>query len=263
MIADSDYSCGSKHFGLGTSEKQGALETSAQALQARDRATKLVSRRPGTAAAGLLDHWEPLAAHLHYSQTRLDNNPMGNAFRPSGIGKKNWLFVGDPDAGQRSGHPLPNRRLLSAPSQGPLRLYGRGAGGERCLGKMPQGHWQTSTFIASLRFDRIDTPFLIEGSANMEVFAAYVDHVLCPDLNAGDVVLLDNLCIHKTATVARLIEARGATVNYPAALAPSVVTVTITMVLCRIVTITTCPMRSSVGRVSTSTALFQNFTDTT
>jgi hypothetical protein len=39
---------------------------------------------------------------------------------------------------------------------------------------VPHGHWQTSTFIAALRRDRIDAPFLIEGSANMEVFAAYV-----------------------------------------------------------------------------------------
>ena len=94
------------------------------------------------------------------------------------------------------------------------RMYGRSAVGERCLGKVPHGHWQTSTFIAALRFDRIDAPFLIEGSANMEVFAAYVGQVLCPDLNAGDVVILDNLCIHKTATVAALIEARGASVRY-------------------------------------------------
>lgn len=94
------------------------------------------------------------------------------------------------------------------------RMYGRSAVGDRCLGKVPHGHWQTSTFIAALRFDRIDAPFLIEGSANMEVFAAYVGQVLCPDLNAGDVVILDNLCIHKTATVAKLIEARGASVRY-------------------------------------------------
>jgi transposase len=80
--------------------------------------------------------------------------------------------------------------------------------------KVPHGHWKTSTFIAALRFDRIDAPFLIEGSANMEVFAAHVREVLCPELKAGDVVILDNLCIHKTVTVAKLIEARGASVRY-------------------------------------------------
>src|ERR1019366_7407744 len=39
---------------------------------------------------------------------------------------------------------------------------------------LPYGHWQISTFIAALRWDRIDAPFLIEGSANMEVLAACV-----------------------------------------------------------------------------------------
>ena len=48
----------------------------------------------------------------------------------------------------------------------------------------------------------------------MEVFAANVREVLCPELKAGDVVILDNLCIHKTVTVAKLIEARGASVRY-------------------------------------------------
>jgi transposase len=100
------------------------------------------------------------------------------------------------------------------------RLYGRSPRGRRCIGAVPHGHWQTSTFIAALRRDRIDAPFLIEGSANMEVFAAYVGKVLCPELNPGDVVILDNLCIHKTATVARLIEAQGAFIRYLPAYSP-------------------------------------------
>jgi len=56
----------------------------------------------GRACAYLLEHWEPLTAHLRYSATRLDNNLVENAIRPSAIGKKNWLFIGHPDAGQRS-----------------------------------------------------------------------------------------------------------------------------------------------------------------
>lgn len=100
------------------------------------------------------------------------------------------------------------------------RLYGRSPRGRRCIGTVPHGHWQTSTFIAALRRDRIDAPFLIEGSANLEVFAAYVGKILCPELSEGDVVILDNLCIHKTTTVAQLIEARGASVRYLPAYSP-------------------------------------------
>ena len=56
----------------------------------------------GQACAYLLAHWAPLTGHLQHAQTRLDNNVVENAIRPSAIGKKNWLFIGHPDAGQRS-----------------------------------------------------------------------------------------------------------------------------------------------------------------
>jgi transposase len=56
----------------------------------------------GQACTYLLNQWAPLTAHLRHSQTRLDNNLIENAIRPSAIGKKNWLFIGHPDAGQRS-----------------------------------------------------------------------------------------------------------------------------------------------------------------
>jgi hypothetical protein len=56
----------------------------------------------GKACGYLLNHWDPLTAHLEHGQTRLDNNLIEQAIRPSAIGKKNWLFIGHPDAGDRS-----------------------------------------------------------------------------------------------------------------------------------------------------------------
>lgn len=56
----------------------------------------------GKACDYLLRSWEPLIRHLEHGETRLDNNLVENAIRPSAIGKKNWLFIGHPDAGQRS-----------------------------------------------------------------------------------------------------------------------------------------------------------------
>lgn len=50
----------------------------------------------------LLRYWDALTAHVDHGETRLDNNLVENAIRPSAIGKKNWLFIGHPDAGQRS-----------------------------------------------------------------------------------------------------------------------------------------------------------------
>jgi transposase len=56
----------------------------------------------GKACAYLLGHWAPLTAHLQYSHTALDTNAVENAIRPSAVGKKNWLFIGHPDAGDRA-----------------------------------------------------------------------------------------------------------------------------------------------------------------
>ena len=56
----------------------------------------------GKACSYLLNHWDVLVAHQQHSFTRLDNNLVENAIRPSAIGKKNWLFIGHPGAGQRS-----------------------------------------------------------------------------------------------------------------------------------------------------------------
>jgi hypothetical protein len=70
------------------------------ALWARQRV--LPKSTLGKACDYLLGQWEPLSAHLHHGESRLDNNLVENAIRPSCIGKKNWLFIGHPDAGQRS-----------------------------------------------------------------------------------------------------------------------------------------------------------------
>lgn len=66
------------------------------------RARVLPKSGLGKACSYLLNHWEPLVAHQQHGVTRLDNNLVENAIRPSAIGKKNWLFIGHPDAGQRS-----------------------------------------------------------------------------------------------------------------------------------------------------------------
>ena len=70
------------------------------ALWARQRV--LPKSALGKACDYLLSQWAPLVAHLQHGESRLDNNLVENAIRPSCIGKKNWLFIGHPEAGQRS-----------------------------------------------------------------------------------------------------------------------------------------------------------------
>ena len=62
----------------------------------------LPSSLVGKACIYLLNQWEPLTAHVRHGETRIDNNLAENSIRPTAIGKKNWLFIGHPDAGQRS-----------------------------------------------------------------------------------------------------------------------------------------------------------------
>ncbi|HUB68273.1 MAG TPA: IS630 family transposase [Candidatus Methylacidiphilales bacterium] len=100
------------------------------------------------------------------------------------------------------------------------RLYGRAPVGQRCLATVPHGHWQSSTFLAALRLDAITAPFLIEGALDGEVFTAYLQEALGPELRQGDLVILDNLSTHKMARVGELIAGWGAQVHYLPAYSP-------------------------------------------
>jgi transposase len=89
-------------------------------------------------------------------------------------------------------------------------LYGWAPCGMRLVTKVPHGHWNTTTFLAALRHDRIEAPWLFEGPINGESFAIYVEKVLLPTLRPGDIVIMDNLGSHKSKIVRRLIRSVGA-----------------------------------------------------
>ena len=89
-------------------------------------------------------------------------------------------------------------------------LRGWAPQGERLMAKVPHGHWKTTTFIAALRHDRIDAPWLIDGPINGEGFRTYVEKVLVPTLRPGDLVILDNLGSHKGKAIRQALRAAGA-----------------------------------------------------
>lgn len=82
--------------------------------------------------------------------------------------------------------------------------------GTRLVAKVPHGHWNTTTFLAALRHDRIEAPWLLEGPIDGESFQEYVEKILVPTLRPGDVVIMDNLGSHKGKAVRQLIRAAGA-----------------------------------------------------
>jgi transposase len=95
-----------------------------------------------------------------------------------------------------------------------VRLRGRSPRGERLIGYAPHGHWKTITFVAGLRMRGMTAPFVLEGAMNGPMFLAYVQQCLVPTLKRGDIVIMDNLPVHKVAGVRQAIEAAGATLLY-------------------------------------------------
>ena len=82
--------------------------------------------------------------------------------------------------------------------------------GQRLVDYAPFGHWRTQTFVAALRHDRLDAPWVIDGTMNRNVFETYVETQLAPTLGKGDVVILDNLSSHKSQRASDILKDRGA-----------------------------------------------------
>jgi putative transposase len=89
-------------------------------------------------------------------------------------------------------------------------LRGWAPRGERLKAKVPHRRWQTMTFLAALRFDRVEAPWLIDGPINGERFRLYVEKLLLPTLRPDDIVIIDNLGSHRGKVIRQLIRSVGA-----------------------------------------------------
>jgi transposase len=89
------------------------------------------------------------------------------------------------------------------------RTHGYAPKGKRLVDAAPHGHWQTTTFVGALRNDGFIAPMVVDGSINGDVFRAYVEQVLVPELRPGDTVVMDNLGSHLVVGVRAAIEAAG------------------------------------------------------
>jgi transposase len=95
-----------------------------------------------------------------------------------------------------------------------LRRYGRSPRGSRLLDHTPCSHWETHTVIAALRLEGLGAPAVFDGPIDSPTFLAYVEQVLVPTLRPGDVVVLDNLAVHKQPEVRTAIAQVGARVQF-------------------------------------------------
>ncbi len=94
------------------------------------------------------------------------------------------------------------------------RLYARCIGGQRVHETTPDGRWKVLTILGAISTRGMIATMTVEAATDREIFLAYLDHVLCPQLRPGDVVVMDNLSSHKVAGVRERIEAAGAELLY-------------------------------------------------
>jgi transposase len=82
------------------------------------------------------------------------------------------------------------------------------------IGTVPLGTWETITFVAALRHNKMVAPMVVEGAMTGEVFLAYVEQGLVPTLRRNDIVVMDNCRVHLAPAIRDAIEKVGATLRY-------------------------------------------------
>jgi transposase len=93
------------------------------------------------------------------------------------------------------------------------RRYGRAEGGSRVAEGTP-GTWRTMTILGAISLTGWVGVMTIEAPTDGDIFLAYLDQVLCPQLKPGQMVILDNLAAHKVEGVRQRIETAGARLRY-------------------------------------------------
>jgi transposase len=94
------------------------------------------------------------------------------------------------------------------------RLYGRAPKDERVLGSAPQNYGENATMLGALSCVGLEAMMTVNGATDADVFRVYVRKVLAPTLRAGDIVVMDNLSVHRVAAAREAVEARGAQLIY-------------------------------------------------
>ena len=89
------------------------------------------------------------------------------------------------------------------------RRYARAPRGQRAVGRVPYGRWLRVTVLGGLSLGGLLATMSVPGSADTDVMVAFCRRVLVPTLRPGQVVVLDNLSVHKAPRVRQLIEAAG------------------------------------------------------
>ena len=106
--------------------------------------------------------------------------------------------------------PIELKRLIfldeSGVSTSMTRMYGRIIGGERLVDSIPGRDWRTTSIISSIRLDGTLESMTVDGPIDGDIFYLYVKDILCPSLQEGDIVVMDNLSCHKAERIEQAIK---------------------------------------------------------
>jgi transposase len=94
------------------------------------------------------------------------------------------------------------------------RLSGCAPHDQRATGSVPRNHGTKTTLIAALTPEGVQVPWMIAGAMETATFEGYIAEQLAPTLRPGQVVVRDNLSVHKAASIAGVLAARGCEVLF-------------------------------------------------
>lgn len=92
--------------------------------------------------------------------------------------------------------------------------YGYSPKGERCYALKSGKRTQRVSWITALRDKTLFAPLTFEGSCNRDLFETWLANCLIPQLNPGDVIIIDNATFHQGAMIQELVEAAGCEIWY-------------------------------------------------
>jgi len=113
---------------------------------------------------------------------------------------------------------LPAQRLVFVDESG-FRLgspprYGWAPRGKDAPGKTICGKWKQMTLLGAISLDGFRGCMTIDTGTSVDVFLAFIQQVLVPQLRPGDIVVLDNLAAHKNHAVQEAIRSAGASIAF-------------------------------------------------
>lgn len=89
------------------------------------------------------------------------------------------------------------------------RLYAWAPKGQRAYAAVPKNRGRNTTILGAMSASGWQVGMTIEGAADGLAFEVFIEHYLVPTLTPGQIVVLDNLSIHKGQRVRELVEAAG------------------------------------------------------